>query len=93
MSYSCPALQQLARFQAERAVTMLCGAQRGGALEADQHMHQHGLAPPFVEVQWEMLHHNPSIVYFKSLSINIQVARIPTKEKSQACIVASHCVA
>ncbi|KAK9809768.1 hypothetical protein WJX73_004442 [Symbiochloris irregularis] len=31
-----------------------------------------GQEPPFVEVRWEMLHHNPSILYFKSLSLVIQ---------------------
>lgn len=32
-----------------------------------------GQGLPFVEVRWEMLHHNPSILYFKSLSLVIQV--------------------
>lgn len=35
--------------------------------------HHNLAAPPFVEIKWEMLHHNPSILYFKSLSVVIQV--------------------
>ncbi|KAK9808775.1 hypothetical protein WJX72_003363 [[Myrmecia] bisecta] len=33
------------------------------------HLH-HG--KPFVEVRWEMLHHNPSILYFKNFTISLQ---------------------
>ena len=34
---------------------------------------QHFLGKPFVEVQWEMLQHNPSILYFRALLLQIQV--------------------
>ncbi len=30
-------------------------------------------AKPFIEVQWQMLHHNPSILYFKQLMLVVQV--------------------
>lgn len=36
-------------------------------------MPQPTLGKPFVEVQWEMLHHNPSILYFRALLLQIQV--------------------
>lgn len=36
-------------------------------------MPQPMLGKPFVEVQWEMLHHNPSILYFRALLLQIQV--------------------
>ena len=32
-------------------------------------------AKPFLAVHWEMLHHNPSILYFKHITLQIQASR------------------
>ena len=37
--------------------------------------------PPFLEVRWEMLQHNPSILYFKNVRFTLQV---PTQ--AQSCV-------
>ena len=52
------------------------------AVEEGEGATQQTLGKPFVEVQWEMLHHNPSILYFRALLLQIQV--------STAC-TALHC--
>lgn len=44
------------------------------AVEEGEAVPQQILGKPFVEVQWEMLHHNPSILYFRALLLQIQVA-------------------
>lgn len=43
------------------------------AVEEGEAVPQPMLGKPFVEVQWEMLHHNPSILYFRALLLQIQV--------------------
>lgn len=45
----------------------------GGTVEEGEGSPQQTLGKPFVEVQWEMLHHNPSILYFRALLLQIQV--------------------
>ena len=44
-----------------------------GPGEEGEGVAQQTLGKPFVEVQWEMLHHNPSILYFRALLLQIQV--------------------
>lgn len=48
-------------------------APKTGADEGEGTLQQ-TLGKPFVEVQWEMLHHNPSILYFRALLLQIQVS-------------------
>ena len=43
------------------------------AVEEGEAVPQPMLGKPFVEVQWEMLNHNPSILYFRALLLQIQV--------------------
>ncbi|KAL3144166.1 hypothetical protein ABBQ32_003950 [Trebouxia sp. C0010 RCD-2024] len=58
---------------------VLCHTSSGGAapkaataVEEGEAVPQQTLGKPFVEVQWEMLHHNPSILYFRALLLQIQ---------------------
>ncbi len=44
------------------------------SVEEGEGVPQQTLGKPFVEVQWEMLHHNPSILYFRALLLQIQVS-------------------
>lgn len=46
-------------------------------MEEGEALPQQTLGKPFVEVQWEMLHHNPSILYFRALLLQIQVTCRP----------------
>lgn len=46
-------------------------------------LQSHHALPPFVEVAWEMLHHNPSILYFKALSLVIQVGTLSELQTHQ----------
>ena len=48
-----------------------------GPGEEGEGVPQQTLGKPFVEVQWEMLHHNPSILYFRALLLQIQVMAWP----------------
>ena len=43
----------------------------------ETHAQQLTRARPFLDVQWEMLHHNPSILYFKHITLQIQVPPLP----------------
>ena len=45
--------------------SLVCIASQGGQLGKRE--------CPFLEASWEMLHHNPSILYFKRASIGLQV--------------------
>ncbi len=48
------------------------------SVEEGESVPQQTLGKPFVEVQWEMLHHNPSILYFRTLLLQLQViANLP----------------
>ena len=49
--------------------------------------HKHSL-PPFLEIRWDMLQHNSSIIYLKSVSFTLQVrshrlSKAPTIHRSQ----------
>lgn len=69
----------------KEAVVSVVGAHAGGAapkaataVEEGEAVPQQTLGKPFVEVQWEMLHHNPSILYFRALLLQIQVCTAVT---------------
>ena len=55
------------------------------SVEEGEGVPQQTLGKPFVEVQWEMLHHNPSILYFRALLLQIQVSAHWQHHLHEAC--------
>ena len=51
-------------------------APKAAVEEGGESVPQQTMGQPFVEVQWEMLHHNPSILYFRALLLQIQVTTL-----------------
>ncbi|KAL0042783.1 hypothetical protein WJX79_011021 [Trebouxia sp. C0005] len=66
---------------------VLCHSSSGVAaapkasVEEGEGVPQQTLGKPFVEVQWEMLHHNPSILYFRALLLQIQELDLTVEEE------------
>ncbi|DBA93880.1 TPA: hypothetical protein ACH3X3_013925 [Trebouxia sp. C0006] len=66
---------------------VLCHSSSGAAaapkasVEEGEGVPQQTLGKPFVEVQWEMLHHNPSILYFRALLLQIQELDLTVEEE------------
>ena len=68
-------------------LTNWCGMQVESAGEAVMQLR----AKPFLDVQWEMLNHNPSILYFKHITLQIQASIVrahSTQHTAHALIVA-----
>ena len=76
----CPALPSLPHAEMSMVGHGAGGAaapKAAAAVEEGEAVPQPMLGKPFVEVQWEMLHHNPSILYFRALLLQIQVCSAP----------------
>ena len=59
------------QFTAAQGLTWWLGVQVESVL-GESMQQQLTRARPFLDVHWEMLHHNPSILYFKHITLQIQ---------------------